>query len=97
MSAIIIATLKITDPEKLTAYREHAGAAIKKHGGEPIAAGAYVATLEGPEQDLNAAAIFKFADEQSAKDWIQDPQLSDVHSLRNQAGQSTIILISTPS
>lgn len=93
MTATIIATLKITDTEKLAAYRGHAANALAKHGGKIIAAGKLGTTLEGANLPGDAVAVMEFDTADAAKNWIGDPELKDVHALRNASGTSSITVI----
>lgn len=85
--------LKITDKEPLGQYREVAGAALAKHGGELVSASPTVTALEGDLELPNMAAILSFPDKEAVLSWINDPELVDVHALRRASGQSSIHLV----
>ena len=87
------ASLTVTDPEKLAAYRGHAADALAKHGGQLAAAGADFTVLDGAPNQPNVAAIMTFPDRDAALGWINDPELADIHALRRGAGQSDILLL----
>ena len=85
--------MNITDPEKLAAYREKAGAALQKHGGALAAAAPAPTVLEGSMAAPNMGGVLTFPDKDAAMAWINDPELADTHALRNAAGDSSILLL----
>ncbi|MEX3011016.1 DUF1330 domain-containing protein [Hoeflea sp. TYP-13] len=93
MTTHAIVTLTITAPEQLTAYRERAGEALAKHGGAVAQASRELTLLEGGPDLPQLAAVLTFPDQVSARAWIDDPALADVHALRRGSGHSTIILL----
>ncbi len=93
MTAYAIVTLKITAPEQLAAYRERAGEALAKYCGAVAQASSELTLLEGGPDLPQLAAILTFPEKASAKAWIDDPALADIHALRRGSGHSTIILL----
>lgn len=87
------ASLTVTDPEALAAYREKAGAALALHGGKVETATADATAIDGTPPIPDAAALLSFPDRDSALGWINDPALADVHALRRSAGASDIVLL----
>ncbi|WP_341367353.1 DUF1330 domain-containing protein [Yoonia sp. BS5-3] len=87
------ASLTITKPEALAAYREKAAAALALHGGKIEAASADLHAIDGVPPIPDAAALLSFPDRDAALGWINDPALADVHALRRDAGASDIILL----
>ena len=85
-----IAKLEITDPEKLTAYREVAGEALAKHGGAVVTASAEYTKMDGEPDMTGVTAILSFPDKTSALAWANDPELAEIHALRRSAGASHI-------
>lgn len=88
-----IASLSIENADKLAAYREHAGQALARHGGQVVTASAAPLGIEGAPTLPDAVAILSFPDKESGLNWINDPDLADVHDLRRAAGQSEITLL----
>jgi len=88
-----IAHLTVSDPEKLAAYREKAPEALAKHGGKIETATAEFTTLDGAPNAPQVAAILSFPTKDAAIAWANDPELSDIHALRQGAGQSDILLL----
>lgn len=93
MSVTLIALITVKDKEPLALYREKAGAALAKHGGSIVTAGPVTETIEGPKSDVSISAIISFPSSEAAHAWISDPELADVHALRNKAGLSQILLL----
>lgn len=87
------ANIIVTNPERLAAYRERAAVALAKHGGRVLHASPQQTVLEGDGPDLGIGVILAFETAQSARDWIEDTSLKEVHALRNDAGHSTITLL----
>lgn len=98
MTIYAIAQIKVTHPEKLAEYREHAAQALAKHNGQIVTAGAIQDYLEknldiqesGPP---DIAALLSFPDKESALAWKNDQELQEIHALRNLGGNSTIYLL----
>ena len=85
--------MNISHPENLAKYREHASSALAKHGGAVLVAGKNNKVVEGSATAPDMAAVLSFPDEDSAHSWISDPELADVHELRENSGDVSIILI----
>lgn len=85
--------MKTMNPEKLAQYREHAGAALAKHGGTLVATGKENEVLEGEIDAPAMAAVLSFPDKDSAHAWINDAELKHVHEMRRNAGDVSIVLI----
>jgi uncharacterized protein (DUF1330 family) len=87
------AKLTITNPSSMDAYREQAGAALARHGGAVVAASKDLEALDGQPDAGDISAILSFPDREAAFAWINDPELTEVHALRRNAGQSDILLL----
>ena len=93
MTAHAYVTLNVTNPEKLAAYREKAADALAKHGGTVLQASPEPMLLEGDSPLPQMAVILGFPDRDSAIAWRNDPDLADVHALRMDSGETTIVLL----
>lgn len=93
MTAYAFVNLAITNPDSFAAYRERAGEALKKHGGAPLEVSKEAEVIEGTEKAPSVAVILTFPDRAAAKAWINDPELKEVHALREGSGSSTITLL----
>ncbi|MEM5583819.1 MULTISPECIES: DUF1330 domain-containing protein [unclassified Roseibium] len=88
-----LALITVTDKETLLAYREKAAEALAKHGGSVVAADPEPLVLEAAFETPNVAALLSFPDADAAKAWRADPDLADIHALRNTGGKSTIVVL----
>ena len=93
MTAHAYVTLNVSNPEKLAAYREKAAAALAKHGGSVLQASPDPMLLEGDTTLPQMAVVLGFPDRDSAIAWRNDPDLADVHALRMESGETTIVLL----
>lgn len=84
--------MNVSDKSKIAAYREHAPAALAKHGGAVLAASPTPTLIEG-QTPPDMVAVLSFPDKDAALAWKNDPELTDIHALRMGAGQSDIALI----
>lgn len=85
--------ITVTDKEALGTYREKAPEALARHGGSVIAADPAPTVLETAGETPDIAALLSFPDAEAAQAWISDPELSEIHALRNKGGKSTIVVI----
>ena len=92
MSVYAFAMLTVNNPEALAAYREVAGDALAKHGGSVVKAGPASERLDGNLDLPKALALLEFPNKEAAIAWRDDPELADVHALRQSAGGSDIFL-----
>jgi len=88
-----IVHLTITNPDSFARYREHAMAALEKHGAKVTEAAKERTVLEGSPPDPTVMVLLSFEDKDSALAWINDPELAEVHALRRGSGQSDIVLL----
>lgn len=93
MTAYAYVNLTITNPDSFAAYREKAGDALKKHGGAPLEVSKESEVIEGTATAPTVAVILAFPDRVAAKAWINDPELGEIHALREGSGTSTITLL----
>ena len=87
------AELTITNPAALEDYRKVAGAALARHGGKVECATRDFTVLDGKPDAPNTVALLSFPDKTSAIAWAKDPELADIHALRQSAGASDILLL----
>lgn len=87
------ANIIVSTPENLAAYREVAGEALARHNGRVVTAVPKLTTLEGEGPTPGIGALLEFETTENAHNWMNDPDLSDIHALRNSAGQSNITLM----
>ena len=93
MTAYAIVTLKISDPEKMAAYREVAGPALAKYCAEPVQVSPDATWLDGKDETPDVAVLLSFPDRDVALNWRNDPELESVHKLRQLSGECKILLL----
>ena len=93
MSVICIAQANIADKDSLAAYRERAPEALKKYNGKILSASLTPETLEGHPHYSSMLVVLEFADAETARNWCQDPELSDIRDLRTKSGEWSIQLL----
>lgn len=93
MSVYAVALIAVTDKDAMVRYREHAAAALARHGGKVAAADPAPTVLEAAETAPSVVAVLEFPTIEAAKAWRADPEIAEVHGLRNAGGKSTIVLL----
>lgn len=93
MSAYALVTITLKDPDAFAKYRELAGPALAKHKAKPFAVSKENKVIEGDGPAPDIAVILEFPDRAHAEAWINDPELTEVHALRNAGGNSRIVLM----
>ncbi|MEM7177828.1 MAG: DUF1330 domain-containing protein [Pseudomonadota bacterium] len=96
MTAYVTVQLEITDQEVFGEYRQHAVAALAKHGGRPVKL-AGSETLHDAGIGPSPSVLLAFPDAASVRAWIHDPDLAEVHALRNRGARATITLLEPAS
>jgi uncharacterized protein (DUF1330 family) len=90
MSHYALVTMVIKNDEKLAQYLAVGGPAVAKHSGRPIAGGPAAEALQQPHGTTRGVVLeFPAADNIAA--WLHDPELADVHALRDAAADVTIL------
>jgi len=93
MTVYCIGQAKNLSKERLQEYGKHAGAAIAKHEGQLISKSTNLKALDGTTDANDLIVILSFPSEENAIAWREDPELSDVHDLRNASGDWTLQLL----
>lgn len=92
MSAYIVATVAINNPETYKKYTAKTPALIAKHGGKFIARGSDVETLEG-ETFKDRMVIIEFPSKQALQDWYNDPDYQEALLIRQSASQGRVLAV----
>lgn len=90
MSHFAIVTLVVKDAQKLADYLAVGGPAVAKHGGKPVAGGPETKSLQEPHGPTRGV-VLEFPSAANIDEWLDDPELADVHDLRNEAADVTIL------
>lgn len=90
MTHYALVTMVVKDSEKLKQYLSVGGPAVAKHGGKPIAGGPDAMALQEPHGPTRGV-VLSFPKSENLTQWLDDPDLADVHALRNEAADVTIL------
>ena len=93
MTYYVVVQLAPRNQKTLDAYFEVGGAAVKKHGGFPIAGGPGKCVIEDNEGGVPAHVLLGFPNRESVAAWMEDPELEQVHALRKAGAKTTITLL----
>lgn len=93
MTSHVIITLNVQDPVMFDAYRQKAGDALAKHGGAVVQASKDAEQKIGTEDLAQMIVIVAFPTKDAAHAWLDDPELQDVHKLRNESCDQTLIVL----
>ncbi|MBX2853886.1 MAG: DUF1330 domain-containing protein [Rhodobacteraceae bacterium] len=92
MPAYVTVQLKITDQAAFDEYRAVAMPALAKHGAKPLSSG-QAEVLFDADVGQTPAVLLEFPSADAARAWIDDPELVDVHALRNKGAAASITLL----
>lgn len=92
MSAYIVATVSISDPETYKQYTAKTPALIARHGGKFIARGNDVDTLEG-DVFKDRMVIIEFPSRQALQNWYNDPEYQEALLIRQSASQGRVLAV----
>lgn len=84
---------KIENPSALASYRDGSAEALARHGGAVVTATRQPTALDGAPDMPDMAALLSFPTKEAAQAWINDPDLSALHTLRRSAGTTEILLL----
>lgn len=91
MSALAIVIVRsIKDQDMLTRYREVAGEALAKYGATVTSSTSPPSQLDGSEAVPQALILLSFPSRKAAEDWRNDPELAEVHAMRNAGMDASI-------
>ncbi|MEM7242047.1 MAG: DUF1330 domain-containing protein [Pseudomonadota bacterium] len=94
MAHYAIVMVEVKDAEKMAAYREAAGPGLAKHGAKPVAGGPETRALQAQHGPVTGV-VLEFSDADAIENWLSDPELAEVHALRNAA--ATVTILAAPS
>lgn len=90
MAHYLSVILVVKDQETLAEYFKVGAAAVAKHGGKAFAGGPETKVLQQASEPTKGV-ILEFPAAQNAEDWLSDPELADVHALRDAGADVTIL------
>ncbi len=92
MPAYVITYLQVTDPKAFEAYRKVAGPTFPPYGGKPIVVDGRFEVLEGMVNPKSVVVV-QFESVDAAKRWYSSPEYQKTIPLRQQAAESSLILV----
>jgi uncharacterized protein (DUF1330 family) len=93
MSSHVIITLNVTDPTMFDAYHQKAREALAKHGGAVAQASRDAVQKIGAGKLAQIIVVVAFPSKDAAMGWLEDPELQEVHKLRNESCEQTLIVL----
>ena len=96
MSAFVIATVSIKNPEKFQEYAEKAGPTFAPFGGKPVVKGKFVGTLSG-EATHSTAAVMQFPSLDEVESWYNSDAYQALIPLRQEACDMGIVKYEMPN
>ena len=90
MTAFVIATGKIKDPDKFAEYGQKAAPTLEPYGGRVLNHGTLNQALAGGAAH-DIGALISFPDQKSLTDWYASPDYQAVIPLRDEAADFTVI------
>lgn len=91
MSAYVIGSYNIINPDLYGAYVQKTMPIIMKYGGQPIVVDTNNETSEG--EPRNQVVIIKFPSKEKAWGWINDPEYMEVKKMRHEATEKGFLTV----
>ena len=92
MSAYIVADVTVTDPARMTAYREWSTRAMQEHGAEVLVRGGESEVLEGGWTP-GRLVVLRFPDRAAAKAFYASDTYTHARTLRENAGVMRMLVV----
>lgn len=90
--AYVVAQVDVKDPAAYEEYKAQVPATIAQYGGEYLARGGRIETLEG-EPPLGRVVVLRFPSFEQAKAWYSSPEYAGPLAIRHRAAVSRSMLI----
>jgi uncharacterized protein (DUF1330 family) len=91
VSAYLVASYRVTNPEGYGQYPPKAVPTILQHGGEVLAADAASDVVEGEPQP--STVIIRFPDKDAARAWYDSDEYQQIIGLRTDNSEGTMVLL----
>ncbi|MEQ9487397.1 MAG: DUF1330 domain-containing protein [Alphaproteobacteria bacterium] len=92
MTAYLIATVRVDDPETYKKYTAQTPALVTKYGGKFIVRGGEVEALEGPAFDRRIV-VLEFPSKEVVRTFYNSPEYQEVAKIRHAAAESSFLLV----
>ena len=90
--AILIATVKVKDPEKFQQYAASVPATMEPFGGKLLGRGKVEKGIDG-DVSFHAAAMFEFPDAESIDNWHHSAEYQKIVPLRLEAADMELAIL----
>ena len=91
MSAYLVCTVRVDDPETYKLYTARTPALIEKHGGRFLVRGGPVETLEGPPFGERLVVV-EFPSMEAARALYESPEYREAMAFRQASSEATFLL-----
>lgn len=91
MSAYVVVSIEVHDPERYAEYIERAPATVANHGGRYLVRAGRSEALEG-EWELNRFVVLEFPTYEAAKGWYESEDYAPVMAIRHATATSRMVL-----
>ena len=92
MAAYIVIRITVTDPIQLKEYQRVAPSIIDKFGGQLLARGGEIVSLEGPTENRRIV-IIEFPSMEEAKSFYHSPEYTAAIELRKDAAEFESVVV----
>ena len=92
MAAYVVAYLEVTDPKAFDVYRRAAGPTFGPYGGRPLVVDGRFEVLEGMIHPRSVVVV-EFESFERAQQWYASAEYAKTIPLRQQAANSSLILV----
>ena len=92
MTAYIIASVNVTDPEKYKGYQALTPAAVAKHGGKFVVRGGAMEVLEG-DWSRPRVVLLQFDSVDAAKKFYNSPEYVEARKVREGAAEFSMVVV----
>lgn len=96
MSAYVVGTAKIKNPEKFAEYGEKFGPTIGPFGGQPVLRGQVQELLDGSAEN-NVIGAVKFPTIEDAKNWYGSDAYQSIVPIRDEGADVVMVLYAEPA
>jgi uncharacterized protein (DUF1330 family) len=93
MSAYIIGTVTVSDPDRYADYTRHIAGLSEAHGGETIVKGMVKEVVEGDAPQGERMVIVRFPDAEAARAYLRSERYQEGKAKREGAASITMRLI----
>jgi len=94
MPALLIATVRVDDPETYRKYTALTPAIVAKYGGRFVVRGGDVETLEG-DAFTDRMVVLEYPDMESARAMYNSPEYREAMQFRHAASEARFLLVET--